>query len=202
MKRLFLDIETLPAPTEQQELVRSQYQKNPDRSVLFEDYLRRTALNGNFGRVLCIGYAYDSDPAAIISGDEPEILRAFWSVAAPADLFIGHNILEFDLPFIIKRSIIQRVKPSRQLSFARYRSEPIYDTKKEWDNWSNVPATSLDTLAKLFGYPTSKQGIDGSQVYDFWLAGRQKEIEDYCRRDVELTRRIYRRLNFLPEEVV
>lgn len=196
MKRMFLDIETLPAPAELEELVRQQYEKTPDRAQSFGEYFRRTSLNANFGQILCIGYAQDEQPANVLEGDEPEQLRRFWEIAREIDQFIGHNILEFDLPFIMKRSIIHRVHPSRGLSFARYRTEPVYDTKKEWDSWANVPATSLDTLAKLFGYETSKKGIDGSQVYDFWLAGKRAEIEDYCKRDVELARQIFHRLTF------
>ncbi len=199
MKRLFLDIETLPAPEATADLVRGQFKKNPDRSATFEEFLRRTSLNPNFGQIFCIGYAFDDKPAVLLQGQEAKQLQKFWQLAADVDLFIGHSILEFDLPFIIKRSMVHRVKPTRTLSFARYHAEPIYDTKKEWDSWANVPATSLDMLAKILGYESSKQGIDGSQVYDFWLSGRHQEIYDYCKRDVELTRKIYRRLNFLPE---
>jgi predicted PolB exonuclease-like 3'-5' exonuclease len=200
MQRLFLDIETLPAPPELEPLVREQYARFNDRPTTFEEYHRRTALSGNFGRILCIGYAVNHESAEVLIGDESAQLRQFWQLAADFDQFIGHHILEFDLPFIIKRSIVHRVKPTKELSFSRHQSVPIFDTKKEWDSWSNTPATSLDTLAKLFGFQTSKQGIDGSQVYDFWQAGRFQEIYDYCKRDVELTRKIYHRLTFSEAE--
>ena len=39
-------------------------------------------------------------------------------------------------------------------------------------------------------------GVDGSQVYDFYLAGRLQEINAYCLRDVRVTRAIYRRMTF------
>lgn len=200
MKRLYLDIETLPATPAFEPVVRELYEKIPDRSTTFDDYLRRTALSGNFGSILCIGYAIDDAPAEIFSGSEADQLGSFWEIAQSVDLFIGHNLLEFDLPFIVKRSMVHRLRPSLHLSFVRYRSNPIYDTKKEWDSWSNTPATSLDTLAKIFGYETSKQGIDGSQVYDFWKTGRLEEIYAYCQRDVELTRKIYKRLTFQERE--
>lgn len=35
------------------------------------------------------------------------------------DLVIGHNIYEFDLPFLYKHSFIHRVRPSVRLSFFR-----------------------------------------------------------------------------------
>ncbi|MEK7460696.1 MAG: ribonuclease H-like domain-containing protein [Patescibacteria group bacterium] len=200
MNILYLDIETLPAPPEVEPAILEQYNKIPERSFSFEDYWRRTSLSANYGQILCISYAKNDEPTQNLIGAEREILENFWPLALGVDRFVGHNALDFDLPFIVKRSIIQRIKPSRSISFARYRSEPIFDTMREWDNWSSSPSTSLDRLAKIFGYETSKQGIDGSQVYDFWKAGRTQEIYDYCARDVELTRKIYKRLTFQDTE--
>ncbi|MEK7184045.1 MAG: ribonuclease H-like domain-containing protein, partial [Patescibacteria group bacterium] len=111
---------------------------------------------------------------------------------------VGHNALDFDLPFIYKRSIVHSVKPSLQLSFEKFQISPIFDTMRVWDQWS-TPATGLDQLARILGLESSKQGIDGSQVYDYYLAGRTDEIYSYCKRDVELTRAIHRRLVFAAE---
>jgi hypothetical protein len=71
----------------------------------------------------------------VLSGDEKEILTKFWQVAQGVGQFIGHNIWGSDLPFTYKRAIINGVKP-RSISFARYRSIPIYDTMVEWELWS------------------------------------------------------------------
>lgn len=199
MTTMVFDIETLPAPPELEPLVREQYNRTADRPDSFEDFHRKTALSGNYGRILCIAYAIDDQPVEVIIGDEKEILRGFWRVAKDVDRFVGHNLMDFDFPFIMKRSIILGIQPSRHISFARYRSDPIYDTQKEWGNWSNTPSTGLDALAKIFGYPTSKQGIDGSQVYDFWLRGRLDEIYTYCQRDVAVNRQVYRRMLFTTQ---
>ncbi|KKR48516.1 MAG: hypothetical protein UT84_C0037G0008, partial [Candidatus Curtissbacteria bacterium GW2011_GWA1_40_16] len=37
---------------------------------------------------------------------------------------------------------------------------------------------------------------DGSQVYDYFLKGKYNDIYEYCRRDVELSRKIYKRMTF------
>lgn len=130
--------------------------------------------------------------------DEAQCLHRIWNHYAPfnpaTDLLIGHNVLNFDLPFLIKRSIIHKIKPSIHPSFARYRAQPIFDTMQIWQRWNG--AISLDTLAQTLGLESSKQGINGSQVYDFYRAGRHREIADYCARDVLVTREIYRRLTF------
>jgi predicted PolB exonuclease-like 3'-5' exonuclease len=48
---------------------------------------------------------------------------------------------------------------------------------------ANAP---LDQLARLCGFP-GKLGMDGSQVWPAWHAGRQDEIRDYCETDVANT---------------
>jgi predicted PolB exonuclease-like 3'-5' exonuclease len=66
---------------------------------------------------------------------------------------------------------------------------------KEWVKWSNTNV-GLEHLALALGIPTPKEGIDGSQVFDFYKAGKLDEIADYCKRDVETTRAVYKRMTF------
>ena len=113
------------------------------------------------------------------------------------DLFVGFNVLDFDLKFILQRSVVNRVAPSRSISFRRFQQEPVYDVMREWEGWSTRDSISLDTLSRALGMESPKSGgVDGSQVYDFYLAGRLQEIYDYCLRDVRVTRAIYRRMTF------
>lgn len=189
MIRLFLDIETLPGETETSD-------------INTEEEHRKTALDGNYGRILCIGCIKEtpvSEEKRILTGDgdtsrEKEILKEFWTLAKDVNQFIGHNVLDFDLKFIWKRSVIHKIKPSINLSFARYRSDFIYDTMQEWEKWRGY--IKLDELARIFDIETSKTMLDGSKVYDYYKDGRIEEIYDYCMADVELTRKIYRRMNF------
>lgn len=199
--KLFLDIETLPASGKDMALIKQFYDEAKKKRSEplkndFDAYLRNTSFSGEFGRIFCIGYAVDNNPASAFSGDEKEMLVNFWSVAKDADLFIGHNVMEFDLRFIYKRSIINGVKPSRELSFARYRSEPIFDTMKEWEKWGAM-GISLHKLSIALNISSPKEeGIDGSKVYDYFLAGKGDEIIDYCKRDVEATRAVYNKMTF------
>ena len=65
----------------------------------------------------------------------------------------------------------------------------------EWSNWSR-PNLGLEHVALSMGIPTPKEGIDGSQVNEFFKAGKIKEICDYCVRDVETTRAVYKKMTF------
>lgn len=196
-QKLFLDIETIPASEEMHETLEKLHAKKSKEGADFEEYLGKTALDGTFGRILCIGYAVDDDEVDVLYNEdnEAETLRQFWELAKNSDMFIGHNVMDFDLRFIYQRSIINNVVPSLDLNFARYRSFPIYDTMKEWVKWSNN-SIGLEPLALALGIPTPKEGIDGSQVYDFYKKGKVQEILDYCKRDVETTRAVFKRMVF------
>lgn len=195
-KKLFFDIETLPAPIELEPTLQDLFDTKPGKSRSFDEYLRGTSLSGNWGRILCIGVGMNDEPVEILTGSEQKILTRFWKLAAQASLFIGHNILEFDLPFIGKRSVVHGVKPSRLIEMQRYQTDAVFDTMRQWDYWSSHSSTSLHQLALILGIESSKQGIDGSQVYDFYRAGKMQEIYDYCARDVEVTRQVYKKMTF------
>jgi len=205
MRKLFLDIETIPADESKYEILKEIHARKLERHKngpgtkppeTFEEYLESTGLDGAFGRICCISYAFDDEPVETLFGEESQILIKFWKVAEKVDLFVGFNLLDFDLRFIFQRSVILGVKPSRQISFARYRSDPIYDIMWEWSKWSNT-RVSLDTLAKALGIPSSKGGeIEGRNVAQAYKSGRLKEICEYCAKDVEVTRAIYKRVTF------
>jgi hypothetical protein len=201
-RKLYLDIETLPAPNDKHETLKFLHEKaiekNKKAKKDFEQYLLKTSFDGAFGRILCIGYAINDEQTEVIyeDGNEKRMLEKFWEIADKSDLFIGHNVMDFDLRFVYQRSIINKVKPSKNLSFARYRNYPIYDTMKEWAKWSFDVSIGLESLALALGIPTPKDGIDGSRVFDFYKAGKTEEILEYCKRDVDTTRTVYKRMIF------
>jgi hypothetical protein len=201
-----IDIETLPA------LNPSVFEVEPRKRS--EESHARTALNGDFGRILCIGYIDEDANGHIERGvigwdvdregftcDERTILADFWGrmrgFRPSVDRIVGHNLFDFDLKFIYKRSIVQGVKPTVELSFARYRNQPLFDTMCEWERWGYGTKVSLDRLARVLDLPSSKEdGVDGSQVGTLYESGEHRAIYEYCLRDVELTRFIYRRMTF------
>jgi predicted PolB exonuclease-like 3'-5' exonuclease len=194
MKICFLDIETVPTDLSLQEngLLEAQIQLNE------AELIKKLSLSAATAKILCICYAIEPPTGGevqALQGEEAEIIRAFWKLAAECNLFIGHNILDFDLRFIYQRSIIHQIKPSRDLPFARFRNAPIYDTMQEWSKWGREHV-SLDTLSKALGIPSPKETLDGSKVYPYYRAGKLAEIIEYCKRDVDSTRQVYRRLTF------
>lgn len=200
MVKLFFDIETIPCDEESKAAhIEILKKKNGNGTKTDTEIHESMSFSGEFGRICCIGIIKEDSSGIIqkevFSGEEKEILTKFWDTARDVDRFIGHNIWDFDLPFIYKRSIINGVKP-RYLSFARYKNLPIYDTMKEWELWNYSNKQSLDTLAKIFGFPTSKDEMDGSMVWQYFQDGKLDEICKYCMKDVELTRKVYNKMTF------
>lgn len=203
--RVFADIETLPPE-------RDVLAHHPKLCGCDEAEFRKLALDGDYGRVLTIGIIVERDGQVVHRGclgrdrqsmnfhlEERRTLAGFWKLLKDfnphRDIIIGHNIFSFDLKIIYKRSYVNRVQPSIALSFARYKSQPIFDTMHEWNKWDLRKFVSLDELATILGLPSSKDGgINGSQVYEQFCEGYHNEIANYCMRDVRLTRSIYYRL--------
>ena len=213
MIKLFLDIETLPGDDSIRHQLESEVKppgsmkradtiekwEREERTAEVEKRYRATSLRGHTGRILCIGYIKDgpeSSEQGVIEGDEPAILRAFWELAADVDVFVGFNILDFDLTYIWQRSVVHRIYPSQPISFARYRNDQVYDVMEEWGKWGR-DRISLDALARALGIQSPKGNLDGSKVYGYYLEGRLQEIYDYCLADVIATREAYNRLNFV-----
>ncbi len=205
---LFWDLETLPAEGQAAERVAANLK--PPANYKSEDAInkwmaenrdkavRATALDGTYGRIVSIAWARYAEPVQVAyaetAADEPDLLRRFF--ADGIDEFhhqchCGHNLTMFDLPFILKRSVINGVNLPSNASLPR---QPKQWSDNIWDTMVKFSGTrdriSQDNLAYVLGLP-QKEGMTGKDVYDYWLAGRHTEIQEYNKQDVETVRSIY-----------
>lgn len=167
---------------------------------------RKTSFDGGLGHICVIGFAVnDKDCDSLYSvdwaEDEKEILQDFYSLVDglcaehPNEhpVFIGHNLIDFDLRFMFQRSVVLGVKPSRHMPFnCKPWDSSIYDTMQRWG--ARVGG-SLDKITKACGLE-GKGDINGSMVWDYVRDGRIAEVATYCEHDVELTRQLYKRMTF------
>jgi hypothetical protein len=172
------------------------------RQRLEDELYEKSSFDGTFSRIVCIGLIILSDAmeaqgaVSWYGANEKELLRQFWArlgQVRPA-LYITHNGLGFDLPFIRKRSVIHQVKPAVEISLAKFRTEPVYDTMAVWSNWEQRGWVKLDVLARALNVET-KSG-SGKQVAEMWARGQGKDIADYCLQDTYVTYACYCRMNF------
>ncbi len=215
--KVVLDIETVQTPKEEWARLVGISLKDPqdlheasDAEQQDRDY-EKSSFDGTFSRIICIGMlAFSDDMApqqavAWYGVQEKELLQRFWEWIGKhrPSLFITHNGLGFDLPFIKKRSIIHQVRPTVEIPLAKFRTEPVYDTLAVWSNWETRGWVKLDVLARALRVET-KSG-SGRQVAEMWHAGRGKEIADYCLQDCYVTYACYSKMTFkepLPSDRV
>ncbi|MGB4576227.1 MAG: ribonuclease H-like domain-containing protein, partial [Paludibacter sp.] len=110
----------------------------------------------------------------------------------------GHNIKEFDIPYICRRMLINGINlPSvLQISGKKPWEISFIDTLELWKFGDYKNYTSLKLLTAIFGIPTPKDDIDGSQVAGVYY--KEKDIERiavYCQKDVVATTQVFLRMN-------
>jgi predicted PolB exonuclease-like 3'-5' exonuclease len=194
MKIFYFDIETVPTEKALQENGLLDAQIKLDEPEL----VKKLSLSAVTAKIICLCYTIEpslSGAVEVLQGEETDIIKNFWKIIPDCNLFVGHNILDFDMRFIYQRSVIHQIKPSREIPFTRFRNAPIYDTMQEWSKWGREHA-SLDSLSKALGIPSPKENLDGAKVYPYYRAGKLPEIIEYCKRDVESVRAVYKRLTF------
>lgn len=212
---IFIDIETLP--TESPEVIADirsgikapsnwkdpeKIEKHVDENL--DSAVAKTSFSGLHGRVLAIGYAGMNGHARCAYAEnaehEKEILELFSDTVSKMSgindvsriQFIGHNINRFDARFLSQRLMIHGLPILHNLSAGKYR-QTFIDTMEMFDCFEGK-MYSLDNLCKAFGVESPKGDIDGSKIHQAWLDGRHEDIRNYCIRDVEATRELYKRM--------
>jgi predicted PolB exonuclease-like 3'-5' exonuclease len=197
MKTMILDIETIPDQNLPEEL-KPVFDKgrlvDPDKIAKAEqdfndDMIKKLSVNPMTCQIVSLqfktsiesGFVQDAKFPVIVN-DETAMLEQFWNEAMTTKLFVGHNILGFDLPVIMIRSMVLGIKPSIKIPMAKYRAQPVYDTMQILGGWSKY--ISLDDALIRLGLPV-KTG-HGSDVYQMWVDGqfaiddKQYEVEFSC----------------------
>lgn len=225
MRDLTVDLETRPSTDENtlavlcEDITPPAQMKKPEtiakwnreeRQEAIKKAVQKTSLDGAYGHICAISWAFDDEEAqAIVGPDEKELLMTFYSdfekIANPLDghpvsiKMINHNLYGFDLPFLRKRSMILGIRPPMQILHAMH-ARPwdsiIADTMLMWDS-DTSKKISLDKLCLLLGLPSPKQnGVDGSQIAEMFDAGQYEEIGEYGKGDVIAARRCYKAMTF------
>lgn len=221
---LLLDIETVPCAASYAELDSGWQSLFCDKisKTVPEDfdpaqsYRKKAGILAEFGKIICISTAffYEDENRQLslkmksISGnDEVEILRNFTDLCNKMYLhnrhfqFGGHNIKEFDIPFICRRLLINRLPLPEylQLHDKKPWEVKMFDTLNWWKFGDNKNYVSLHLLANVLDIPTSKSDIDGSMVQDVYYRDHDlPRIVAYCQRDVVVTANVILRFRDLP----
>ncbi|MCH8904291.1 MAG: ribonuclease H-like domain-containing protein [Bacteroidetes bacterium] len=205
-KVLVLDIETVPTHPAYSKL-------DPKMQNLWDQKAKWLAKNGEsteslyeragiyseFGKIICISTgSFLSEYQGVIfetrsfSGhNELELLSEFEEFiitdAKTRPIFAGHNLQEFDIPYIARRMLINGLSLPPVLDLAGLKPWQIHhlDTMQLWKFGDFKHYTSLELLAEIFSIPTPKDDIKGSDVWRvYWEDHDLERIIAYCEKDV------------------
>jgi 3'-5' exonuclease len=127
---------------------------------------------------------------------EKQLITAFCDkIAELTPQLITFNGNSFDLPVLRYRAMINEVSApglSARPYFNRY-SEDALDLCDVLSSFAPHTKASLNELSKIMGMPGKPDDIDGSEVEQYFLGGKIKEIADYCETDVVNTYRVWLR---------
>ena len=209
-KILFLDIETVPLVYRYADLNEStrelwdkKWQFN--KEVPPEQHYQKAGIYAEFARVVCIGLGYYNQKKfrvkTIASENEPEILNEFADLLkqhfnTSAHLLCAHNGKEFDFPFLCRRFLINNLPLPKVLQLQGLKPWNVnhIDTMDLWKFGDVKNFSSLNLLAHVFGIPSPKDDMDGSQVGKTFYEDKDlPKIERYCKKDVITLARVYNR---------
>ncbi len=213
MNRVVFDIETLGFPLDsfdekQQEYLLKFAKTEEERT----EAIQKLALTPLTGHIIAIGMvnpdskhgkvwfrsdkpdSFTSDDGLVeyVSAEEKEILEGFWDAITHYNQFITFNGRSFDCPFVMLRSAILGVKPTRNLLPYRYSHQEHCDLLEQLTFYSAFRKFSLDFYCKAFGIRSPKSdGITGLDLGPLFEAGRFRDIAEYCIGDVQATAELF-----------
>jgi predicted PolB exonuclease-like 3'-5' exonuclease len=124
---------------------------------------------------------------------EREIIEMFWNYAGEAEQLISFNGRNFDLPFLMIRSAMLKIKPSRNFLRRKYHSKTHVDLLEKFTYFGLTKKFNLDFYCHAFGIESPKSnGITGMDINELYRSGKIKEIAVYCAEDVRATYELYK----------
>jgi 3'-5' exonuclease len=220
---LLIDIETVSEHASFEELTEDwkhlweeKVQRSlPENTTAAAFYPMRAGVMAEFSKVICISVGYfKREGKAILlrlksfyGDDEKILLQNFIAALQKMETnnnkwsFTGHNIKEFDIPFICRRLLINGLSIPPFLDFQNMKpwETNMIDTFQYWRFGDYKHYTSLKLLAAALNVPSPKDDIDGSMVGDvYWKEKNLERIVTYCQKDVVTTGNIILRFKNLP----
>ena len=224
-KIMFLDIETVPQQAdiseisedlahlweEKYHLIQKRMpEKYTDETTAAEAFANSAGIYAEFGKIVCIsvgfihfkGLEMHFRTKSFAGDDEKKLLTDFAQLLAKfctsrEHTLCGHNIKEFDIPYICRRMLINGIAlPSiLQISGKKPWEIAFIDTLELWKFGDYKNYTSLKLLTAVFGIPTPKDDIDGSQVgHVYYVEKDIDRIVTYCEKDTIAVAQIFLRL--------
>ncbi len=208
IKTMVFDIETVGKKFEELDEVEQDYLlNNLERATEDkEEAKKKTGLYSIFGKVCAIGAFNPGSQKGMVLliGDkdlvpekenytykifkeEKDLLAEFWNIAKEYELFVTYNGDNFDFPYLIIRSGINRVKVPFEVK--KWGSDKFIDL---FNRIKQSHGYKLEILCKAFGIENPKEaGVHGGDVNELFDKKDFQRIADYVARDAYSTSQLY-----------
>ncbi len=215
MSRVVIDIETLGYPLEHFDEVQQEYLlKFSDTEEKKHETIQKFSLYPTTSHIITIGMLnpdtghgkvlFQSEEKVdetspdgsvhFLSGSEEELLTWFWQDLGHYEQFITFNGRGFDCPFLMLRSAMLAVQPTRNLMPYRYDSKIHCDLLEQLTFYGALRKFNLDFYCKSFGIESPKShGITGLDLRELFEQKRFKEIAEYNLGDLKATAELFLR---------
>lgn len=198
---LFFDLETASewqsfenAPEDVQKLWRRKHQfiRKNELEEESSSYQNAAAIYAEFGKIICISCGILSKGKLRIKSfyndSEKKLLLEFAEILNKNSLQLcGHNIKEFDVPYLCRRMLVHGIHlpPCINVAGKKPWELDFIDTLQLWKFGDYKSYTSLNLLTEIFKIPSPKDDIDGSMVNKvYWQEKDINRIANYCAKDV------------------
>jgi len=154
------------------------------KQIIFD--IETTNLDPMDSRIVCISMSEigKDEIKTFINIDEKKVLTDFWEEVGKDSKLIGFNSDSFDIPFIIKRCLINRVKINKFQT-----SDIRKDVNSFWTSYNQRSKGTLSDWAKILGMKVETDA--GSAVPLLFAENKFDEIEAHCCEDIKITKKLY-----------
>jgi len=129
---------------------------------------------------------------------ESEMLKKFWEIALKYQVFITFNGRGFDVPFMMIRSAVYGIRPTKDLMRGRYLHQHTpdalhIDLLEQFTFYGAVRRKgSLHLWARIFGIESPKaSGVTGDDIGPLFKKKKYLEIARYNAKDIKATKELY-----------
>lgn len=215
MSRVVVDIETLAFPLETFDPIQQDYLlRFAESEEEKAETIQKLNLYPLTAQIIAIGmYNPDTERGKILfqadervdtfsedetihylSGDERTILSTFWDDVVKYEQIITFNGRGFDGPFLMMRSAILGIRPTRNLLPYRFDPSQHCDLLEQFTFYGAIRKFNLDFYCKAFGVESPKShGITGLDLGKLWEEKKFREIAEYCLGDLKATAELFKR---------
>jgi 3'-5' exonuclease len=220
MRKIVFDIETCAFPFDslsesQQEYLLRYAEKETDerlKEIKTDDAVRYTSLYPFTAKLISIGiYDINTDKSYVYyESEQPEewksekdvhykgltegeMLKSFWRIIEVTDQIITFNGRNFDAPFLMIRSAMNKIRPSKNICSKKYDQNFHIDLLDQLTYFGLTRKFNLDFYCQALKINSPKsKGISGMDVKNLYEAGRIKDIAVYCADDIYATYKLYK----------